>query len=821
MDRQGKKESNEIRFLCPAHDDHHPSARFNPGKKAWHCDVCGTGGGWQDLARRLGINIEEKKGRQNFDIVATYDYGGWGGFEPFQVVRRIDRDTGKKSFYQRRPDGAGWKYGLGKGFVTCLYHGDTLAEMIAIGKTVYVVEGEKDVDRLRSLGLVATCNPMGAGKWKTQYSQTLAGADLVIIPDNDDPGRAHAAAVMQNCRQHAARIRILELPDLSEKGDVSDWLDAGGTPDRLEYLTGKTSEQSAAVMPALLKELSKKYDVVEGMLCLYKSGKDYENMPVPLCNFNAWITEEVTRDDSITRQMFLKVKGELAGGRGLPEIEVNAKEFDSMNWVTPNWGIRAIVDPSQNSVGHLRTAIKARTNGAMMYRTVYTHYGWREIDGEMVFLHGAGAVGRNDVVVDPPDGLSRYMLVIEPSGDPKKSIQKSIDFMNIAPMEVTMPLWTAMYLAPLTEIVPQASAFTLWIAARSGSYKSVLTALALSHFGNFDYQTLPAKWTGTANRLEELLFLAKDLPLPIDDYAPAADQNAKNKQEQVVERIVRSQGDRVSRVRMYAPPRPPRGLLITSGEELTSGYSRTARILYVELEKSTVELHYLTEAQNEQYFYCDAMTRYIDWVRRNWKDLSARLPKRFLELRNAAGISGGHARMPQMIAGLQLGLETAMEFIRDMQVLTDSSCQNLLTDGQNIFKELATKQAAAVEEQSAARRFIELFSAMHASGKLRFQPKNANMTGDASIPAPGTENIGWFDYDDDNELIYYVNMEAAIEAIQKYSRGFVWGKDAVVKDLAREDKIERQGDRLMYKIRVGNSTPRVVKLKNLDGLSWK
>lgn len=825
MDRQGKKESNEIRFLCPAHDDHHPSARFNPGKKVWTCDVCGTGGGWQDLARRLGIDIEEKKpGKRNLQIVATYDYGGWGGFEPFQVVRQIDNDTGKKQFYQRRPAaGGGWKNGLGKGFITCLYHGDTLAEMIAIGKTVYVVEGEKDVDRLRSIGFVATCNPMGAGKWRTHYSQTLAGADLVIIPDNDDPGRAHAAAVKQSCRQHAARIRVLELPDLPEKGDVSDWLDAGGTPDRLEYLTGKTSEQAASTMPALLKELSKKYDVVDGMMCLYKSGKDYENMPVPLCNFNAWITEEVTRDDSITRQMFLKVKGELPGGRGLPEIEVNAKDFDSMNWVTPNWGIRAIVDPSQNSVGHLRTAIKARTNGALLHRTVYTHYGWREIDGEMVFLHGAGAVGRNDVVVDPPDGLSRYMLVIEPSGDPKVPIQKSIDFLNVAPLEVSIPLWTAMYLAPLTEIVPQASAFTLWIAARSGSYKSVLTALALSHFGNFDYQTLPAKWTGTANRLEELLFLAKDLPLPIDDYAPAADQNAKNKQEQAVERIVRSQGDRVSRVRMYAPPRPPRGLLITSGEELTSGYSRTARILYVELEKSTVELPLLTEAQNEQYFYCEAMTLYIDWIRRNWKELAGRLPKRFQELRNKATIQGGHARMPQMIAGLQLGLETVMDFVRDMKVLTDSYCNALQDDGHRIFVDLATRQAAAVEEQSAARRFIDLLSAMHASGKLRFRPKNESITGDISVPAPGTENIGWFEHDDNGKIVYYVNMEAAIEAIQKYSRAFVWGKDAVIKDLDREGKIIRQDTHLTYKIRVGDSTPRVVKLNNekLDGLSWK
>lgn len=823
MDRQGKKEANEIRFLCPVHDDHHPSARYNPKKNVWTCDVCQTGGSGKDLAQRLNIETGDSDGRRKRElkIVTTYEYGGWGTYPRFRVVRAWDVEKNDKTFFQQRlNDNDEWVKGLGKDFVVSLYHGEELAEAIAAGKPIYIVEGEKDVDRLRSFGLTATCNPMGAGKWKEHYSNDLSGADLIIIPDNDDPGRSHAALVRSRCYGKAARIRTVLLPGVPEKGDVSDWLDAGHTLQELQKLVDKTEEVGAATVPQLLKEFARKYDCVDGMLVLYKEDKGGATYPVPLCNFNAWITEEVVKDNSMTRSMHFRVKGELPGKRPLPEIEVTAKEFDSMNWVTPNWGIRALIDPSQSSVAHLRTAMKARTNGSLKHHTIFTHLGWREVDGEMMFLTAAGAVGREDIEVEPPTDLARYMLVVSPTGDPATSIQKSLAFLDVAPLDVTIPLWTSMYLAPLTEIVPHASAFTLWLVARSGSYKSVLTALALSHFGNFDYTTLPAKWSGTANGLGELLFLAKDLPFVIDDYAPAADDNAKKEQERKAERIIRSQGDRVGRIRMHSFNQAPRGLLLTSGEQSTSGYSRTSRILYVPLEKDAVYLPAVTQAQNEQYYYCEAMTRYIDWIRRNWKTLHENLPRRFAELRNAIDIGESHARMPQMAAGLMLGLETAAQFALDSKAITDSSYRNLIDSGRQIFTELAIRQAQEINEQSAARRFIDLLSSMHSQGKLRFQPKNA--TADPLPPPPGTSNIGWFENVEGGEVVYYVDMESAVEAIQRYSRSFTWEKDAVTKDLAREDKISRQDEKHLSKvIRVGGNVTRVVQLKNLDGLFWK
>src|SRR5690606_9048632 len=103
-----------------------------------------------------------------------------------------------------------------------LYRLPEILAAIQEEKTVYVVEGEKDADRLAAIGIPATCNPMGAGKWRDEYSGSLEGADVVILPDNDDAGRRHADAVARSLTGKARRVRVLTLPGLPEKGDVSD-----------------------------------------------------------------------------------------------------------------------------------------------------------------------------------------------------------------------------------------------------------------------------------------------------------------------------------------------------------------------------------------------------------------------------------------------------------------------------------------------------------------------------------------------------------------------------------------------------------------------
>ena len=128
------------------------------------------------------------------NIIATYDYVDADGRLLFQVCR-VGGD--RKSFRQRRPNGrGGWTWNL-DGVAPVLYR---LPELVQVDRSrpVYVVEGEKDVDNLLAIGVVATTNPGGAGKWRSEYSAVLADRCVVIIPDNDDAGRRHAEAVARS-----------------------------------------------------------------------------------------------------------------------------------------------------------------------------------------------------------------------------------------------------------------------------------------------------------------------------------------------------------------------------------------------------------------------------------------------------------------------------------------------------------------------------------------------------------------------------------------------------------------------------------------------
>ena len=170
--------------------------------------------------------------------VASYDYRDEAGNLEFQVLR-----LEPKTFRQRRPDGDGWSWSV-KGARVLPYR---LPELLAAPEElVFIVEGEKDCDRLASMGLLATCNAGGAGKWKKEHSQFLKGRRVVILPDNDSTGDQHAKAVKKSLRGIANEARIVELPGLEVKGDVSDWLDAGGTLEALQQLL----EESAPVAGA-------------------------------------------------------------------------------------------------------------------------------------------------------------------------------------------------------------------------------------------------------------------------------------------------------------------------------------------------------------------------------------------------------------------------------------------------------------------------------------------------------------------------------------------------------------------------------------------
>lgn len=211
--------------LCPAHDDRRNSLSVSMGSEEQVLLHCHAGCSFETIQAALGAVVTDRP-----RVAASYDYRDETGALLYQSVRLEPKD-----FRQRKPDGAGgWSYKL-NGVRRVPYR---LPELLTAPpeELVFIVEGEKDADRLCALGLVATTNAGGAGKWRDEFCEVLRGRCVVIIPDNDEPGRDHAARVAQSLRGVAADVRVLSLPGLPSKGDVSDWLDAGGLVDELLVL---------------------------------------------------------------------------------------------------------------------------------------------------------------------------------------------------------------------------------------------------------------------------------------------------------------------------------------------------------------------------------------------------------------------------------------------------------------------------------------------------------------------------------------------------------------------------------------------------------
>jgi Protein of unknown function (DUF3987) len=167
-------------------------------------------------------------------IVREYDYTDEHGALLFQVVRYIPKD-----FRQRRPGETpgDWIWSLDD-VRRVLYRLQELIEAVGCGKTIFITEGEKDADNLVAIGFTATTNAGGSGKWLPEYSEQLRGADVVLVPHNDDTGRDHAHKVATALTGIAKRIRVLEIwniwPECGHKQDVSDLLEAGGNADKLK-----------------------------------------------------------------------------------------------------------------------------------------------------------------------------------------------------------------------------------------------------------------------------------------------------------------------------------------------------------------------------------------------------------------------------------------------------------------------------------------------------------------------------------------------------------------------------------------------------------
>ena len=225
--------------LCPAHDDKNASLSISEGKDGRILLHCHAGCTNEAIVAAANLKIQDLfPTKKDPVLVATYDYIDVDNKLLFQVLKFFPKD-----FRQRRPDGkGGWISNL-HGTDRILYNLSEVVESVDAKRPVFIVEGEKDVESLKKLGLCATCNSGGACKWLPRHTETLTNADAIIITDKDTPGRKHAQLVASSLYNKAKSIRILELPERNELAvkDSSDWIAAGGTIEELREIYNKTT----------------------------------------------------------------------------------------------------------------------------------------------------------------------------------------------------------------------------------------------------------------------------------------------------------------------------------------------------------------------------------------------------------------------------------------------------------------------------------------------------------------------------------------------------------------------------------------------------
>ena len=546
------------------------------------------------------------------------------------------------------------------------------------------------------------------------------------------------------------------------------------------------------------------YRVENGCLCREKA-TGHGPIVEPLCNFTAAVTEEVVLDDGIESTRAFVIEGTLDSGVRLPAVRVPAARFAGMTWVTESWGLRAVVRAGQTTRDYLREAIQ-RLSPAARERRVFTHTGWREIAGQWLYLTAAGGLGHDSIEVDLGQELARYRLPVKPE-DAARAMRASLATFRLAPLRLTVLPWAAVYRAPLAAALPVDH--TVWLEGPTGSLKSTLAALYLCHYGAFDRLHLPGTWSSTANQLEHRAFVLKDAVFVIDDYAPRA-LDAREVETKAA-RLIRSQGNLAGRGRLRAdlserPAFPPRGLILSTGEQHPPGQSLLARLLVVEVDRAAVDLAALTQAQQEAARLPHALAGYVAWLAPQMPGLPALLRETFEGAKGRAAGAGEHLRVPEGLAHLWLGLHCALNYAEEIGACSRAEADELRDAGWSALLEVGHAQGRLVEEERPTRRFLYVLLTLVTQRRVVLLPANEEK------PDTASEFLGWFD-----EEHLFLLPEAAFKAVSRFCQEagepFPVREDRLRADLAKEGISVCAGGRYTATVTVGGRKRRVLQLR--------
>lgn len=525
-------------------------------------------------------------------------------------------------------------------------------------------------------------------------------------------------------------------------------------------------------------------------------------------NFIAVPIKYITYNNGNDVRTDVILKTILDTGKELGEIEVDINSFESGNWISNGtWTLDTRISPNGNNKEYFKDSVKILSKIATK-ETRYSHMGFRKIDGKMHYLYHKGAIGQNkDIKVDLSEtGLEQYKFREEElsQSEIKECIDTSLSILGPIEERITVPLLGTIYLAPLQNIFNElgiANGFVTWILGESGTQKSSFAALLLSHFGDFERDTIPCGFKDTVNSLEKQAFIIKDSVMLVDDYYPSQSLQESRKMEAVAESIFGMAGDKQGRTRMKQNGKDlrksfsSRGIIMATGETFPDfAESRVARSVIVEIEKGDMRLDVLSFLQRSKGNLNIAMREYIRWIIQNYDKVKENIKNDFPIYRAKFNRDFAHARIPENMASLYIGCKTFFEFAKEQQVIKENMMEEWLYIVEENLLRLAKKQSLRTSDSKPDKMFFYAIQELVASGEAYFKPY---LQEDRTLDKPYSTFLGCYD---SSQKAYYlipgITYKAVVEYYGKQNMKFPLNQASLWKYLKKHDALKIvEGDR--------------------------
>ena len=562
------------------------------------------------------------------------------------------------------------------------------------------------------------------------------------------------------------------------------------------------------------------YESIEGCTVTVTGTGSKEKSRRPLANFTALPVEEVIRDDGAERTREFVIKGINAKGVPLSPVSVPASKFSAMGWVSDAWGMDASIYPGQLNKDKLRFAIQEAGRGNVPRRTVYTHTGWRQMPQGWAYLHNGGAIGAHGVSVELEGNLAQYDLT-KPDIDLIEAARASRGLLSLVPPSIAYPILAHMYVSPLCAFMgPNAPAYILFLSGKTGTRKSTIAALALSHFGRgFSPKNPGASFSDTANNIRRKAFLMKDAPLLVDDLHPTSDMQKRRKMHGVAQELARAWGDRAERGRMSADltlraSQPPRGTGIMTGEDIPdTGESGRARFYEIQVKAGDVptgKALSTLQRQGANGYMAAAMAGYLEWLIPQADQLPPYLEGLFYDYRETMQeiTPGAHGRLHEAGACLLVGWTMATAYWMGIEAITSTQAAEEAEAAQEAIASNIREQQRAMIADEPVGMFLRAVDELTASGK-GYIPHIKNISGEY-VPPP--DLLGYQD-----DYFYYLIPGTAYGAVQRHyseqGQTFPIGKTMLWRRLLEAGKLIPGADGgTTYKKRIGKDRPRIIQI---------